>query len=147
MYTNSKTHAYLYGTLYTVYIYIYVCVCVSMLICVFYLSLSLLFSFLSSLPFFLPLHILSCPKSHAMAQWGTNFQERMHFNTANRGTGRDDLAPICRKQGQLLFVLASRVSHDVGMERHEAVARQASKNLCSREGCRSILASFQEGSL
>ncbi|CAK9044038.1 NmrA-like family domain-containing protein 1, partial [Durusdinium trenchii] len=25
--------------------------------------------------------------------------ERMHFNTANRGTGRDDLAPICRKQG------------------------------------------------
>ncbi|CAK9086441.1 unnamed protein product [Durusdinium trenchii] len=43
-----------------------------------------------------------------MAQWGTNFQERMHFNTANRGTGRDDLAPICRKQGQLLFVLASR---------------------------------------
>eukprot|EP00913_Durusdinium_trenchii_P029146 g27324.t1 len=44
--------------------------------------------------------------------------ERMHFNTANRGTGRDDLAPICRKQGQLLFVLASRVSHDdVGVER------------------------------
>lgn len=23
--------------------------------------------------------------------------ERMHFNTANRGTGRDDLAPVCRK--------------------------------------------------
>ncbi|CAL1169035.1 unnamed protein product [Cladocopium goreaui] len=23
--------------------------------------------------------------------------ERMHFNTANRGSGRDDLAPICRK--------------------------------------------------
>ena len=145
MYTNSKTHAYLYGTLYTVYIYMCVCVLVCLYVC--FTSLSLLFLLLSSLPFFLPLHILSCPKSHAMAQWGTNFQERMHFNTANRGTGRDDLAPICRKQGQLLFVLASRVSHDVGMERHEAVARQASKNLCSREGCRSILASFQEGSL
>ena len=24
-------------------------------------------------------------------------EERMHFNTANRGTGRDDLAPVCRK--------------------------------------------------
>eukprot|EP00435_Cladocopium_sp_Y103_P047832 s619_g14.t1 len=33
--------------------------------------------------------------------------ERMHFNTANRGSGRDDLAPICRKPGQTRSIEAT----------------------------------------
>lgn len=33
----------------------------------------------------------------AWSRYSPGSKERMHFNTANRGSGRDDLAPICRK--------------------------------------------------